>query len=225
MSKSKFFWLHIKKAGGTSFRKSFSPPYVETERGLNCKPFVALPKEEWNDALNNFRIPLGSYDYKRMLFARKFLYEKDEFEEMFKFVIVRNPYARALSAWRYLMKDRLVFHPKKLAMKYSFHQFLKEVPRYWKEKKNRHIATHTAPIWPDITDENGKLLVDEIIKLEEFDQHIDKLNTELDIEIDELSHVNQSGNAHSYRKHYTKDTRKLVEQLYADDIKKLGYRF
>ncbi|MFB6258243.1 MAG: hypothetical protein ABEH38_06090, partial [Flavobacteriales bacterium] len=69
-----FFWLHIKKSGGESFRETFTPPYVQTKRKRNFKPFIALPKAEWNDALNNYRLPLGEYDYKRMLFAKRFLY-------------------------------------------------------------------------------------------------------------------------------------------------------
>ena len=58
------FYLHIKKAGGTSFRQTFSPPYVQTDRSKKYKTFNSLPKEEWNDALNNYRISLGEYDYK-----------------------------------------------------------------------------------------------------------------------------------------------------------------
>lgn len=73
-----FLWLHIKKCGGTSMREALIPYYKETNR-KEALPFIALPKDEWNDALNNYRIPLGKYDFKRMLFAKRFLYSEEEF--------------------------------------------------------------------------------------------------------------------------------------------------
>ena len=229
MADKGFFWLHIKKCGGESFRKTFSPPYVLTDRSINCRTFISLPKEEWNDALNNYRIPLGEYDYRRMLFAKKFLYTKDEFDSLFKFTIVRNPYSRAVSSWKYLMGEhstkKLLTSPSKLKMKLSFARFLEELPRLWEKKYNRLLATHTAPIWPDITDEEEQLLVDKLLYLESINDGIDYLNQHLDLSIKKFEHINKSRRSDDYRKHYNKKTRALVEKYYGDDIENLKYEF
>jgi hypothetical protein len=221
-----FFWLHLKKCGGESFRKTFTPPYVQTVRTVNPSPFIAVPREEWNDVLNNYRIPLGEYDYRRMLFAKKFLYTEEEFSAFFKFTIVRNPYDRIVSAWRYLMAPR-VFKPREIWMKYSFQRFLEELPKIWVEKRNRHIATHTAPIWGDITDEKGNLLVNFIAHLENIESDLAQVSDRLGGMDTGFAHINRSGSSssHSYRKAYNRRTRQLVESLYYDDIQHLGYEF
>ena len=61
-----FFQLHIKKAAGQSMRKSLQGYYSQVNR-FKPMPFVAQGKNYWNDILNNFRIPLDDFDYKRML--------------------------------------------------------------------------------------------------------------------------------------------------------------
>ena len=230
MPQNNFFFLHIKKAGGQSFRNTFSPPYVITEKKNHPNTFIGLPKEEWNDVLNNYKIPLGEYDYKRMLFAKKFLFTTEEFDTLYKFVIVRNPYDRAVSFWKYIfrMPRKLdnVPNPKRFYMQHSFEFFLKNVEWLWTRKWDRHMATHTAPIWGDITDENGKLLVDEIYKLEEIEENLAHLNQKLGTDIKTYIHRNKSvSKEKDYRKYYNKKTRALVEKIYADDIANLGYEF
>jgi len=219
-----FFWLHIKKCGGESFRKTFTPPYVQTDRIHNPKPFIAVPKQEWNDVLNTFKIPLGEYDFRRMLFAKKFLYSAEEFNSMYKFVIVRNPYDRAVSAWKYLMRGDQ-FNPKYKLMKDSFEYFLSELPHHWNAKYNRHIATHTAPIWNDITDETGNLLVDRIIKLENINTEIELLNDVLNTSIPNFEHTNKNRINNDYINYYNDNSKKLVDELYYDDILNLNYSF
>ncbi len=229
MTQNNFFWLHIKKAGGQSFRKTFSPPYVLTEKKINPQSFVAIPKEEWNDNLNNYRIPLGQYDYKRMLFAKNFLYSDEEFKSMYKFVIVRNPYDRVVSCWKYIfnLPKRLDVIPfkKRMLMKHNFGYFLENVEWLWLRKWDRHPATHTAPIWGDITDENGIVLVDKIFKLEEINENVELLKKITGSSIDAFLHKNKSKKGGDYRKYYNAKTRALVEKIYKDDIENLGYEF
>lgn len=219
-----FFWLHLKKCAGNSFRKSFTPPYVQTDRVKNPKPFIAVPKEEWNDVLNNFRVPLGEYDNKRMLFAKKFLYSEDEFNNMYKFTIVRNPYDRIVSVWKYVFRKRQ-WQPKRILMKHSFSYFISQLPTIMQKKYDRFLVTHAAPIWPDITDENGVLLMDEILKLENLGKDIEVLNQKIGTNIKHLSRENVNRQNNSYRKYYTEKTKKKVEELYGDDIKNLKYTF
>jgi hypothetical protein len=128
------FWLHVKKAGGTSLRDVLSPFYVlADDRYTYPKPFIASPREQWNDILNNYRIPLGKYDYKRMLFAKKHLYTEEEFCRLYKFVVVRNPYDRAVSAWKYIGRNNFL-DLRFQKMKRSFSYFLDSLPDFMDQR-------------------------------------------------------------------------------------------
>ena len=224
METTDFFWLHLKKCGGHSFRRSFSPPYVQTDRGAVPRKITDLPKPEWNDALNNFRVPLGEFDYKRALYAETHLYTNQEFDSMFKFAIVRNPYDRAVSSWRYLFRA-FEPNPRYLMMKSSFVRFLRVLPQLWNSKYNRQIATHTAPIWPDITDESGNLLLDRLYRLEDIDSELEDLNMRLGTEVKALGRINENREQRHYRTHYCEESRALVEDLYSEDLNHLSYEF
>lgn len=223
-----FFWLHIKKCGGQSLRKAISPPYKQTDR-KKTQCFSELPKEEWNDAINNYRLRLGYFDFKRMLFAKRYLYPEEEFFNMFKFTVVRNPYDRVVSSWKYLLQKpgspKVFLKPRRARMKYSFEYFLHELPHLWETKYDRHMATHTAPIWDDITDHDDQLLVDEIIKLERINEGMSLLNYKIGLKVNKLDHINRTSNRKSYRKYYTKKTKKKVEDLFEKDIVHLKYDF
>lgn len=236
-----FFYLHIKKAGGQSMRSFLKDVYRETNR-FNPKPFIALPKEEWNDNLNNYRIPLGEFTFQRTLFAKKFLYSQNEFEGMFKFTIVRNPYDRAVSCWKYITKynsnsfKKLLKNNTKLIsknpfslfnQKIQFQIFLESLPWYWKyPNRNLHSATHTAPIIPDISDENSQVILNFIGKLENINQDAYYIASQLNLENKHFPKVNslnhQSAN---YQEFYNKTTRKLVEEYYGEDIEYFKYKF
>ena len=210
-----FFWLHVKKAGGTSFRATFTPPYVQSDRRAAARPFAESPKVEWNDMVNNFRIPLGEYDFRRMLFARDQLYGAEEFARMLKFTIVRNPYDRALSCWRYLTGG--------VGGSMGLERFLESLPEEWASKRNRHLATHTAPVWPDITDCSGNLLVDVIYKLEEIESVMPDLCGRLGVNVRSFQHTNASEGKRLREEVLTPRAKALVESLYADDLRGLGY--
>jgi len=223
-----FFWLHIKKAGGQSLRELLKGVYVETNRSVPT-PFVALPKEEWNDGLNNFRLPLGEYTFKRTLFARRFLYSRDEFEGMYKFAVVRNPYERIVSSYLYTTKNSKKWRAYRLlGQKRAFLEFLKQLPEKWSapnKGRNRHVATHTAPIIPDISDEHGTVLLDKLYHLEKLNVEIEELAAALDLQVRDIPHRNKGRDSSEYRRYYSKEGRREVENLYSQDIELLGYEF
>ena len=216
-----FFWLHIKKAGGTSFREAFSPPYVQTDRKAPPRDFSLIPRQEWNDTVNNYRYPLGEFDFRRMLFVSKCLYAPDEFSRIFKFVIVRNPYDRAVSCWRYRVAQGFELDSGAGA----FERFLEGLPENWHSKANRHLAMHSAPIWPDITDGSGRLLVDRIYRLEEIELHLPEICASLGVDQRSLPRRNSlSGENHPERL-YTKHIRSIIERIYNEDLNGLGYDY
>lgn len=220
-----FFWLHIKKAGGQSIRKALSPFYIETNR-KDPAQFISIPYELWNDNLNNYRVPLGAYDYKRALFAKKFLWPED-YDSIFKFCIVRNPYDRIASAFNYLKPENRRALLPWARSRLSLVSFLDFLPELWEAKLDRHLATHTAPIWQDITDSNGNLLMDYIGKMEHLQSALDEISAPLGIERVCVPHLNKSrsGSVIDYITYrgFSKEARMKTEVLFADDFEYLGY--
>lgn len=186
-------------------------------------PFVALDKSQWNNNLNNHLVSLGEYEYKRMLFAKKFLYSEQEFDEMYKFAIVRNPYFRAVSCWKYLTKHWTFTKPKLMMARRSFPYFLDMLPEVWETRFDRHVSTHTAPMWQDITDEHGTMLLDDVFKLEDIHNGITTICENLGIEPHEMKKKNSS-NIGNYDAYLTQRNLSKIENLYGEDIEHFNYQ-
>lgn len=214
------FYLHIKKCAGTSIRAYLGDLYKQVDRKI-ALGFEHYDKQFYNDILNNYRIHLGNYDNRRMLYAQKYLYSQQEFDLMYKFTVVRNPQFRILSAYLYLTR-RNFFHIflRIINKKLSFFLFLSKLPEIWDSKEKRHIATHTFPIFNDITDDDGNLLVDEVFKIEKInDLEIIKQYFPLQ---NKLKHLNK-GLSVDYKKYYDARNLKWVHYLYKSDFSLLNY--
>lgn len=185
------FWLHIKKSAGQSTRAALSPLYREVDRSCHPKTFIQATPSEYNDILNNYRVPLGDYQFRRALFAKKFLYGEN-WDHMVKFAFSRDPVSRAVSAFyqffggrsKEARKNRLLFftrHRRLFLTKHSaFDAFLdmiaecRESPSAYRPY-GLHFSTHTAAMWDDVTDDNGNILLDYIFRLEHFREAINQI--------------------------------------------------
>ena len=221
---SSFIWLHIKKSAGQSIRRALGDAYVQTDRSV-ATPFIALDRSEWNDNLNNYRIPLGPYDYRRMLFAKRFLFP-EQFDAMFKFCVVRNPYSRAVSSFLYEIRgDRSEKLRARLFPRRAFASYLSGLPEVWRKTKPRHRALHSAPVIPDICDDDGRLLVDFVGRLENLDADLATICDRIGIPFRGAQRVHTTRAKRPTSIFYDTRNRKLVERLYGEDIERLGYSF
>ena len=218
------FWLHIKKCGGQSLRKAMFPFYKELDR-KNPSSFIQLPKAYWNDNLNNYRVPLGDYDFKRSLFAKEFLFTSAEWQGMFKFAIVRNPFDRIISNWLYLKPISRKAIPRWLRGKLSLESFCDMLPELWETKYDRHLASHTAPIWPDVSDQRGECLLDYIGRLETIDDSLKEIEKKSGLKFKSITKNNSNIKRKRYRNYISRSSRRKIEQLYRQDFEKFDYDF
>ncbi|WP_416307636.1 sulfotransferase family 2 domain-containing protein [Neptunicella sp. SCSIO 80796] len=184
MSYNAFFWLHIKKSAGISTRQLMQPYYQEVDRIHWPANFVQSPKEHYNDILNNYRMLLGEYQFKRSLFAKEVLY-RHEWEQMLSFAFAREPVARCISMFYYLYWQgggikKFVKNVTRKTLKtrkihYStagaFDHFLDYVAKAQYAKSiyqplGSHFSTHTNSMWRDVTDDDGNILLTRIYRLE-----------------------------------------------------------
>ena len=156
---------------------------------------------------------------------------QDEYERLFKFSFVRDPFQRLVSEYRY----RNYFHHR------SFRDFvLNKLPQPGWDDKYRHVM----PQYEMLHDKEGRLLVDFVGRFESLQNDFDKVCKELGIEDSALPHRNPSnkksrnlkrrarnflfrngeGNKKSYREFYDEETLEAVSRYYRKDIETFGYQ-
>lgn len=204
-------FLHIPKTAGQSVRRVLS-----THRFV-----LSDTKQKWLGWE-------GDYTHERWAttgYARVLREELGDvaWDRSFKFSFVRNPWDRAVSAWRYL--DR----PGDLAHGLSFPEFLSRIrtmtPRYAREDRARNkFSWHVEPQASQLVDANGKLLVDFVGRTETLQADFDEVCTRLEIPKTDLPRVNTTERS-AYQGYYDDDSRQAVAELYARDIEMFGYGF
>lgn len=229
-----FFWLHIKKSAGQSTRQVLSPYYKTVDRSKHPTCFLQADPSEYNDILNNYRVPLGTYQFRRCLFARTYLYP-DNWDDMVKFAFSRNPVSRCVSAFyqffggksKTARANRRLYtkrhHRIALTTSGRFDHFLHMIEEARASDSayrpyDLHFTTHTAPMWDDITDEGGNILLDHVFRLEDFKAGINAVLRECGLpQVEDTGFVcKNKGNHGCY--HPSAAQRQHIEKLYAKDF-------
>lgn len=209
-------FVHIQRTGGNSIRK--------------------LLNQEDPDLIN--KIALDSTQLRiKHCFASDIrqAIDPDCFNRYTKFCVVRNPFDRMIS-WYAMFKHQTT-------EKVPQHQF----PDLWQlgEQSGIEIAKHTDSFetflaMPEeaehgffkrfyynqldyLTDHEGKLLVDKVLRFENLEEDFRSLAKAIGIKAP-LPHVNQSVRE-DYRRHYTPETRMEVERRFQRDINYFEYSF
>jgi hypothetical protein len=155
-----------------------------------------------------------------------------DFNALYKFGFVRNPFERIVSEYRY----RNYFHHR------SFRHFvLSELPEKSWNDKYRHIM----PQYEMLHDSSGSLLVDFVGKFETLQSDFDQVCAQLGISHSQLPHrnpsnkksrnikrrirnfiyLNKESGKRKYTEYYDEETLAAVTRLYEKDIEAFGYQF
>ena len=145
------------------------------------------------------------------------------FEEYYKFAFVRNPYDRCVSQYVYMKGRRDLREFIGLDANDSFNRYLSLI------QKKEHVQW--IPQYKFIYDDNGRLLVDFVGKLENFREDVykvlDAINYRrkvLGVNTAMIPHLNK-GKRRQYWRYYDDEDREMVEALYGKDLEIFGYRF
>jgi hypothetical protein len=246
-------WLHIKKSAGSSTRRALGPLYTVTDRTERPRCFAAAPRAEWNDVLNNYRVPLGDWQFRRSEFARRFLWPED-WDRKLRLAFAREPVSRCVSMFHYLFDYRTrhrnldtyrrvsartgrrrlarllparVFRRLPIRVEAEFDLFLdalemQEAVRGRTANEapfDLHFATHTNPMSNDVLDDEGRLNLTHLIRLESFEKGIDLVYRELGVERPaETRGVRVNGGGSGPRFRPSPEQRRRIERLYARDF-------
>ena len=136
------------------------------------------------------------------------------FDQFLKFSVIRNPWARVYSIYKYKTKQKIPFND------YVINVFEKELFKklYW----------FAAPQVDYLSDDDNKILVDNIVRLENS-QEIESLFKSLGFSSTTLPHVNESKSkseaSKRYQDVYCEKSYEVVKRLYRRDIEVFDYSF
>jgi len=231
------FWLHIKKSGGTTVRSLMGKHYKQVDRTKKPGNFIQSSKEDHNDMLNNYRILLGDYQFKRAIFAKTYLYRETWQNSIYSFAFSREPTERCLSMfsylyWRksstfnlilnYLLKS---YRQKKLIInkRYAFDAFLDCIESCKHSESvfnpiSLSFTTHTNSMYNDITDFEGNVIIDDIFKIENIEMGVNKAFEECGIN-DSVKMTSRKLNSSNSKDLYYPKMYQInkIEELYKED--------
>lgn len=195
-------FIHIPKTGGVSvYRSLFSSQENQT-----------TVKSIGHFSLKDYGIIFGH----------------DKLKEYFKFTLVRNPWSRLLSSYKFMKKGG--FHPrdaawteKNLSKFSSFNDFIVQ----WLNHRNIYRSLHFIPQYEFLISRNGQTNIDFIGKLEDINSDFSRIKDKLRIDCKLIHHNQSSSNRKkiNYRDFYTEETRDIVAHVYRKDIEMFNYTF
>jgi hypothetical protein len=144
----------------------------------------------------------------------KYTVTREQYRSYFKFTFIRNPWARAFSWYKNVMRDEI--HRKNLGIRdqLSFNEFL----RLYAGKGLLRPQTY----W--VKDFHGQIDLDFIGRFENLADDFQEVCRRLEIPLVTLPHKIK-GTGEDYRKHYDEDSIKIITEYYRDEIKMFGYAF
>ena len=205
----------------------------ETRRGKSLKPFVDhkcifvhIPKCAGISVAYTLFGHRGGAHYSIEKYQK--IFTKTEFEEFFKFTIVRNPWDRLVSAYHYFLqggrneKDRR-WAEKHLSKYETFNDFVKE----WISRDRVFKSLVFRPQYSFVC-LPGSLTptVDFIGRFENLDADFSYIKKKLAISAPDLPSLNKSkARKNDYRKYYNGETRQIIADVYREDIELFDYNF
>jgi Txe/YoeB family toxin of Txe-Axe toxin-antitoxin module len=209
--KHKCIFIHIPKTAGTSINTFFHPGVKFHYKTPDYERlFGWCPKRQ---------LHMQHATAKQLLETE--LITQEQWDNYYKFTFVRNPWDRAYSDYLWIMNDRKV--------KGTFSEYLNKQGGFKEIFTNQNNADYRGDhLWPqtDFFDLEGPLRLDYIGKFENFPKEINFILKELQINKTFDSYENrQEKLLKHYSDFYNRRTKRLVENVFKNDIQLLKYDF
>ena len=198
-----------------SFRNNPHYRYMRWQKRHGEYAFIHINKCGGTSIETALDIPVKVHDTARQRCNK---IGRDAWNRIFTFAVVRNPYDRVASLYRYRIRtnqtglgdDRI-----------DLNDWVREV---W---QNRNPAYVDQPImfascfeW--VTDDDGVIMVDEIIKLEEIDTGWTKVSSKIDGP-DTLPRANTTKSGTAPADALTGESRAIIRAAFSNDFRTFGY--
>ena len=201
--KNKFIFLSNPKTGSTTVREILDP-YSDI-KSSNKKPFV--------------------HHIEAVQLKNIFIKNGWNWDEYYKFTFIRNPYEKYVSQYFFSAPDnnfKRQFdkgYNKKKAFSVSFKEWLKY------HDNMKILPVGIRDIKQFAFDNNGNMLVNKIIKLEEINTELPKILNKLNINHNKIIKKINTTNHKNYRQYYDEECIKIVQKYMSNDIEIGNYEF
>ena len=136
------------------------------------------------------------------------------FNRYFKFSIVRNPWDKAVSQFRYMAKRDDLREYLGMKPDDSFKKYLELI------SKKTHVQWE--PQVRFLFDDSGNSMVDYIGRFESFAESVGTVTNRIGLQVSKIPHANKSRRS-SFQDYYDSESKEIVSALYAEDVKAFGY--
>ena len=221
--KHKCIFIHIPKCAGTTVEKALGHfdgftgnRGAQDHRALRMLTTPNLSPQCFKNS-DNFLTYLRGYKYHRKYLTNpknRIQVTQKQFDEYYKFSIVRNPWSRAFSWYKNVLRDASHRAGHGVSLETTFTDFLEANAGKWMMRPQTYWLKNYA----------GKVDLDYIGKFEELPEVLEKIRNEFDLGDIAFPHE-ISGSGEDYRDHYTPKMIKLVERVYREEIELFGYSF
>ncbi len=215
-------FIHIPKCAGTSVERALGHLDGHTGRGgqdhrsirMIQRPFLTLKMlssvEQINTMVKRVVYPLMPV----MNPKNRWTVSREQFDSYYKFTFVRNPWARAYSWYKNVIRDELHLQKYKISSDISLAEFL----RRFGGKGELRPQLYWLKTF------QGSVSMDFIGRFESLAQDYEKVALALKLETSELPHEIK-GSGSNYRDHYDSQSKELVAKIYREDVETFGYTF
>lgn len=206
-----YVFVHIPKTGGTSLALALESRAMRDDILVGDTPKARRRRRRLDGVRTRGRLWKHS-----MLADIEGLVSAQDLDGLFAFTLVRNPWDRLVSYYRWLRAQRFDHEAVRLARDLDFAGFLAH--------PHTQASLRAAPYGRYMTDARGRERADLYIRLERFDEDAAPLFAHLGFRF-ELPRVNASDRDRDWRGYYSDETAALVGDLCAEDIGRFGYGF
>lgn len=218
----KCIFIHIPKCAGTSIESALGHLDNHNGRGGQDHRSIRMIEQPWItpnilSSKENISAVLRRvrHNYRAVMNPRnKLTITKEQYDNYYKFTIIRNPWARAFSWYKNVMRDEIHKKSHKITGDLSFKDFL----RIYSGKGMLRPQSY----W--IKDFDGSINLDYIGRYETLVEDFQEICRAMHIPQIALAHKIK-GAGGDYREQYDNESIDIISDVYKEEIKTFNYSF
>jgi len=162
-----------------------------------------------------------SFEYFKIKNQKRIIYmDLEDYNKIYKFGLVRNPYDRILSLFRFSLKKN-----SRMLRDNNFRDLNKKsFERYLTDFVDKGAAGYNAMQLYDCMSYNDSIKNINLVRFENFKADLKKVLKELEIDVSTIPHFKKMKKL-NYKNYYTENSKKIIERVYKKDLEKFNYVF